>query len=778
MNLVIAAQQRVAEGRRQLVLISGDSGIGVTRLAAESGELLRRAGATVWAGACQGSEARLAAWAEAVDTWATSVSRAELRLAVGDKGGDLMRLVPELAQRVPGLPAPPSTDTEVSTFLVADAVDAVAVRVSEVNPLVVVLDRLHEADPASLAVLRRLLSSRRGGRVMVIGCYDPSFVGARKVLGALADVSDVVDLRLTGLAETEVRDLMAAVAGEPATDDAVRAVVAESEGSPFYVLQMASSMRQQGLTRRVEDAVERAVELRSDLRLQREEIAFGLRQLEQFRDEVSGVEVPQIEPDGTPPAPGASPYRGLLAFTTEDAATFFGREALVAELVAALSVSRWLAVVGPSGSGKSSAVRAGLEPALAGGALPGSAGWVLVDIRPGADPLAALGAVLAKRADREDGAALATELASVPLGEVARRLFGSRRLVVHVDQFEELWTSTADDARARTIDLLVEAATSPDESVSVAVTMRADYYGRTAEHAALATLMAASQVLVPPMTTAELRAAVEWPAREAGLVLEPGLAQAVVDDVAREPGSLPLLSTAMQETWERRRGRSLTLTGYAETGGARRAIAHLADATFDELDASGQEVARRILLRLAAPAADGGDVARPAPLSEIVVDDSTRTVLDRLVERRLVTVGGTTAQVAHEALLREWPRLRAWLDADRDGRRLHQQIASAATDWEAAGREDDALLRGARLAAAVDWRADHEDEMTSRERGFLDASAALRERDVRHALRTTRRFQILAAALVVLLVGAGVAAYLAVQSSRTAAQRADRGDRA
>jgi hypothetical protein len=195
---------------------------------------------------------------------------------------------------------------------------------------------------------------------------------------------------------------------------------------------------------------------------------------------------------------------------------------------------------------------------------------------------------------------------------------------VHVDKLEDLWTSTPDDARARTIDLLVEAATAPDESVSDVVTMREDYYGRTAEHAALATLMAESQVLVPPMTTAELRAAVEWPAREASRVLEPGLAQAVVDDVAREPGSLPLLSTAMQETWERRRGRSLTLTGYAETGGARRAIAHLADATFNELD---------------------------APASKF-------STISSCGWRRLVTVGGTTAQVAHEALLCEWPRLR------------------------------------------------------------------------------------------------------------------------
>jgi class 3 adenylate cyclase/WD40 repeat protein len=771
-DAVLAAWKRISAGGRQLVLISGDSGMGVTRLAAEAAEGLRAAGASLWAGAAQGTDERLAAWAEAVESWAGSVSMAELRQAVGDSAADLVRLLPGLARLLPNTRQPGSLDAQAATFLIADAVDAVAERWSAVEPLVIVLDRLHEADAASLTVLRRLLHSHRGGRILVIGCYEPSSVGASRVLRALEDVRDAVDIRLEGLAEPDVRRLIGDTTGEPASDEGVRAVVAESEGSPYYVLQMARSMHQQGITRRVEEAVGRAVELRSDLRLQREEISLGLRQLDELREEMSTSVVPRIDPDGTPPVPGVCPYRGLLAYTAEDADTFFGRDALVAEMVAALSVSRWLAVVGPSGSGKSSAVRAGLHPALTRGALPGSAGWVLVDVRPGAHPLDALGEALAGLAGA-DGPELSREIASGPLADVVRRLFGRRRLVMHVDQFEELWTSAPHDTRTRVLDLLVEAVAAPDEAVSVVVTMRADYYGRTAEHGALAARMAESQVLVPPMTPAELRAAVELPGRQAGLVLEPGLAQAVVDDVAHEPGTLPLLSTAMAETWERRRGRSLTLTAYAETGGARRAIAHLADATLDSLDPAQQEVARRLLMRLAAPARDGSDVARPAPLSELLVDEDTRQVLDRLVDRRLVTAGATTAQVAHEALLREWPRLRAWLDADRDGRRLHQQIATAADEWESSGRDDDVLLRGARLAAADEWRIEHAVELSAREREFLDASVGLRERDLRRARRTTRRFQALAAVLVLLLAGAGVATYLAVKSSRTAAERAN-----
>jgi class 3 adenylate cyclase/WD40 repeat protein len=773
MAAVLDAFGSVTGGGRRLVLVGGDGGVGVSRLIAEAAERLHQDGASVWAGTGRGPGGHLAAWAEAVDGWARSVPRMELRLAVGGRGGALAQLVPGLTELLPRPPVPVEPNGEAATLLMGDALDGLVARWSAVEPLVVVLDRLDRADPASLTVLRRLLQSPRPARLVVVGGYATASAGAPKVRAALADVPDAIDLRLTGLTEPDVAELLEALTGEPADGKAARAVLAETDGNPSYVLQMARSMRQEGITRRVEVAVGRAAELRTGLRLQRQEIALGLRELDELWVEFDAGTPPVLDPDGTPPAPRESPYRGLLAFTAADADTFFGREALVAEMVATLSVSRWLAVVGASGSGKSSAVRAGLQPALARGALPGSDEWVAVDVRPGIDPLAALADALTDAAGRSGAAALAVELRTAPLGVVAARLFGGRRLVLHVDQFEEAWTTAPAEVRGRFLDLLVGAVTADDDAVSVVVSLRADYYGRTAEHPELAALMASAQVLVSAMTPAELRAAVELPARQAGLVLEPGLSQAVVDDVAGEPGALPLLSTAMRETWERRRGLSLTLAGYAETGGARRAIAHLADATMHEMDAGDQDVARRLLLRLAAPAADGGDVARPAPLSELVVDEITQRVLDRLVERRLVTAGATTVQVAHEALLREWPRLRTWLDADRDGRRLHQQLATAATEWQASGEDDGSLLRGVRLAAAADWRVDHAEALTENEARFLDASLALRERDMRRARRTTRRFQALAGVLLLLLVGAGVATFFAIDSSRTATQRAN-----
>lgn len=753
-------------GGRPLVVVSADHGCGVTRLLAEAAARLHDRGASVWAGRGHGAEGRLGPWAEAIAEWAAAVPRAELRLALGKRAPDLLRLVPGLADLVPRLPAPPPVDPTAQLFVIADAVDELAARWSDMEPLVIVLDDLADADPGSLALMRRLAGSKRGGRVLILVGYEPASVGTPRLLAALQEATPDVDLRLAGLGEEEVRNLVEAMTGAPLDPAALRAVLAESEGSPYFVLEMARAIRERGLTRQVREAVDRAGELRSDLRLQREEIILALRELQDLRavgaDDVSL----RLDPDGTPPAPGHSPYRGLPAFRTEDADSYFGREALLAEMVATMLSSRWLAVVGPSGSGKSSAVRAGLIPALARGALPDSDSWAVAVCTPGPDPLGALAGALTGTALTEEGV---RRLEHEPLAALATELTGDVRTVLVVDQFEELWTTAPDAARIRALDLLVEAATGGDDRVLVVVCLRADHYGRTAEHPGLATLLAESQVLVSPMTTAEVRAAIEQPAQQGGWLLEPGLAQAVIDDVEGEPGALPLLSTAMRETWERRRGRSLTLAGYAETGGARRAIASLAEATLDELNPGDREVARRLLLRLAAPTVEGTDVARPARLAELAVDEPTRRVLGRLAERRLVTLGASTAQVAHEALLREWPRLRRWLEADRDGRRLHQQVATAAGDWESTGRDDGVLLRGARLAAAADWRLDHEPDLTGLERDYLEASVAARDRDLRRARRTSRRFQVLAGVLVALLVGAGVATGFAVVRGREAA---------
>ena len=414
-HAIESAWEAVKAGGRRFVLISGDRGHGVSRLLAEMAEALRVDGAAVWYARADDRMGRLGPWSEAVLGWAQSTSRAELRMAMGSKASDLLRLAPGLADLVPRLPPPIPMNPSSEVFLIAEALDELCARWGQHQPVLLVLDDLENADPASLTVLRRLVGSTRPARLMIMGGYEPSEVGTPHLLAAVGDLPDLVDLRLAGLSAGEVEELMTSITHETITPASLRAVLAESEGSPYFVLQMAGSMRERSLTRQVQEAVGQAEALRTDLRLRREEIVLGLRQLEQLRSPAEPSQNLRIDPDGTPPAPGTSPYQGLMAFAVDDADNFFGRETLSAELIARLVSSRFLAVVGPSGSGKSSVVNAGVLPALSGGAVPGSETWVPVACRPGADQV-------------EDVVA-----------EARRRAHG-RPLVVFVDQFEELWT--------------------------------------------------------------------------------------------------------------------------------------------------------------------------------------------------------------------------------------------------------------------------------------------------------------------------------------------------
>ena len=275
---------------------------------------------------------------------------------------------------------------------------------------------------------------------------------------------------------------------------------------------------------------------------------------------------------------GACPFKGLAAFEREDAPYFFGRERLVAELVARLVGAPLLGIVGPSGSGKSSVLRAGLLPALADGVLPGSAA-----LAAGADP---------PRSEH-------------PVAELRQALAGlDGRFVLAVDQFEETFTACADEAeRGQFIDGLVHAA----RAGVVVLTLRADFYGRCAAYPALSDPLARHHALVGPLTRAELRRAIEGPAQRAGLLVEPELTDALVADVEGEPGALPLLSTALLELWQARAGRTLQFAAYERAGGVRGAVARLAEDAYAELSDAQQDAARRVLLRLA-----GDDVGAPA----------------------------------------------------------------------------------------------------------------------------------------------------------------------
>jgi WD40 repeat protein/DNA-binding SARP family transcriptional activator len=441
-----------------------------------------------------------------------------------------------------------------------------------------------------------------------------------------------------------------------------------------------------------------------------------------------------------PAEPGVvvCPFKGLAPFGAADAAFFFGRERVVDALVAHLAGASFLGLVGPSGSGKSSLLQAGLLPALAGGALPGSADWEARLLRPG-DALPA------------------------PSPDT--------RLVVAVDQLEELFTSPREEAeRASILGALAAAALDPARRMLVVVSLRADFYGRCAAYEEFASLLSANHVLLGPMKRDELVRAIERPAVQAGLQVERDLVDALVADVEGEPGVLPLLSTSLLELWRERDGRLLTHASYRLSGGVHGAVARLAEQAYARLDADEQPVARALLLRLATEE-DGQIVRRRVPREELELVEASpaQHVVSVLTDARLLTMSAGMLEVSHEALLSEWPRLRDWLDEDRDGRRLHAHLAVAAREWDVRGRDAADLYRGTRLSSALEWTGAHDAELNVLEREFVRESRLADEREASRERRQNRRLKVLLAGVAGLLVLAVVAGAIAL-ASRSRAQ--------
>ncbi len=346
-----------------------------------------------------------------------------------------------------------------------------------------------------------------------------------------------------------------------------------------------------------------------------------------------------------------------------------------------------------------------------------------------------------------------------------------------VDQFEEVFNSTRDeDERIQFIELLGEQV----DGLKVVLAMRADYYGHCAAYPTLARLIGNNQVLVGSLTPLELAAVIENPAARVGLRVEPELTRTLLADLGSEPGALPLLSTALLELWQERERGWLTLSAYRASGGVHGAVARLAENAYGSLTDEQRPLARSILLRLTGVGEGSGVVRRRVPLSEFDPQnhEATATVLERLTDARLLTAGDGFIEVAHEALLREWPRLQQWLEEDAAGRQVRLHLIGAAHDWDARGREPGDLYRGARLAAALDWTAQHGADLNALERDFIDQSRQASESEITRQRRTNRRLRALLAAVGVFLliaIGTGaLAAYqagIAGQASRLARSR-------
>ncbi|MFF1909734.1 hypothetical protein, partial [Kitasatospora sp. NPDC058218] len=356
---------------------------------------------------------------------------------------------------------------------------------------------------------------------------------------------------------------------------------------------------------------------------------------------------------------------------------------------------------------------------------------------------------------------------------------GTGDTVLVVDQFEETFTLCTEPAeRAAFIDLLL-AVCAPDSRLRVVLAVRADFFGRCAEHTDLAFAVRKATLLVGPMGPAGLREAIVKPAAGAGLIVERSLTSRIIEEVDGEPGGLPLLSHVLLETWRRRKGRALTEAAYEAAGGVRGAVARTAERAYDRLTPEQAAVARRVLLRLVTAGEGVQDTSRPADRAELeslgTGDGGTDTaaVLEVLARARLITLDGDTVHLAHEALISSWPRLNAWVEDARDRLRQHRHLTEAAKAWEELDQDPGALYRGTRLEATETSfpRAWHRRDLTPLEFEFVTAALAARSREQRSAARSARRLRTLIAtlsALVVLVLLAGVIAW---QQNRTGERR-------
>ncbi|MFI1935162.1 hypothetical protein [Streptomyces sp. NPDC020330] len=496
------------------------------------------------------------------------------------------------------------------------------------------------------------------------------------------------------------------------------------------------------------------------------------------------------------------PYPGLAAFGHEHARWFFGRDALVAELTDRLDrrrvSGRLQAVVAPSGAGKSSLLRAGLLPHLDRAALPGSDRWPKLVLTPGAHPLRALAdQIVALRGGGSDSEVTAADLVADPprclavLAEALRNDLPGQpaRAVIVVDQFEELFTLCTDEQERRSFVMLLARladgqADTGTEGVSQALVIlgiRSDFYAACVDHPPLRTALQDAPLVVGPMTDEELREAVLLPVMDVGLGVEDGLVELLLQDlgatIAMEParearyeaGRLPLLAHALRVCWQQRHGATLTVRGYRDTGGIRGAIASTADRVYTGLDDDERRVAQSLFLRMVRVGDRVEDVRRRLSRAELadIGGGRAEAVVDAFTRARLLTREQETVEITHEALLRTWPRLRGWIDADRAGRITHQNLEEAAATWDESGRDPALLYRGSPLEIAQDWAQNAPSStLSSVARAFLAAGGRARR-------RTTRLRNAVIAALAVLTLLASGAAVVAFHQQGEALHQRD-----
>ncbi|MER6251813.1 hypothetical protein ABT224_10620 [Streptomyces sp. NPDC001584] len=499
----------------------------------------------------------------------------------------------------------------------------------------------------------------------------------------------------------------------------------------------------------------------------------GDRRAWETRWHAAATEIAASAPPGDPAETSRqnAPYAGLSAFQPEDADRFFGRERLTCELLAKVADRRFLAVFGPSGSGKSSLLRAGLV------ARARASGRPVMLLTPGPHPLEECAIHLAAATGDAPGTLL-TELRDDPAAlhlRIRQTMAGhppDTDTLIVVDQFEEAFTLCQDrDERGTFIALLTAAAEAATSRTRVVIGVRADFYGHCVQDPRLVEAIRDAQIAVGPMSSQELREAITRPAVLADCTVTGPLLAAVVADATGQPGALPLVSHAMVETWRRRSGSRLTLEGYLAAGGIQHALAHTAEAAYAALSPAQQDLARSLFLRLTALGDGTEDTRRRITRDELDPGPDTVHVLESLARKRLVTLDRESAEITHEAIIRCWPRLRGWLTEDRDRLLLHRRLTDATAGWERHDRDPHTLYRGARLAAALDLAAADDSRLTPKERRFLDASREAQAGETAAARRRTVRLRQLVTLLTVLAAVAATAGALAVGSRDSAVRQ-------
>lgn len=524
-----------------------------------------------------------------------------------------------------------------------------------------------------------------------------------------------------------------------------------------------------------------------------------LTQMQPLATAVSGPTgpiTPILSPDFKMPA--TCPYRGLFAFGEKDATHFFGRENFSQRLLDTVEKQRLLAIVGASGSGKSSVVFAGLVAKLRT-----NRDWHIITFRPGPQPFHALAAALvahqqptASKVDQRKAAGkLATDLQfkEVALLPLLRRILEqhkpAKQLLIVSDQFEEIYTLCNDQKLRRAfLDLLLEAVDVAQfrnmPHFTFLLTLRTDFLSQALTYRPFADALQNADIKLGPMTRRELSQAIANPARRFGLLFETGLVARILDDVGDEPGNLPLLQFALTELWEKAREGYLTHEGYDAIGGVEGALARYADREFSQLTAAERQQARRVFIQMVRPGAGTEDTRRLAERNEL--GESNWQLVQKLADARLVVTslapnGQETVEVVHEALIRGWAQLRAWMQEDRAFRAWQERLRAALRQWQMSELDSDALLRGTLLAEAEGWLAERESFLNREERFFIDESLKLRtakqqaleqeqlERQQAAAqARFARRLGWLSAALVVAIVMLLIFAFSALNSNQIA----------